>query len=351
MFTGLALVVIGTGFFKSNVSTMVGQLYRPNDPRRTPGFSIYYMGINLGAFVAPLVCGWLQVFAGARFGASLGWRLGFMAAGIGMVAGLTQYLLAHRSHLAGIGDPPSAHKETDRSHEPLTPTERTRIGAIVVFSFVVIFFFAAFEQSSTSMAFFAAEHTDRAVPRSLAWLVGGSDTFPAAWFQSVNPLLILALAPLFARLWPALRRRSSEPSAPGKMGVGLILLGLGFVFMIAAGALSDRAHLAPPWLLVAMLFIHTLSELCISPVGLALVTELAPRKYAAMLMGVWFIGAFVGNFIAGKAAGQVDWFSAHTGPLGGLQGYYTIFTAGPILAGLGLLMASKRVNRWMAIEP
>jgi POT family proton-dependent oligopeptide transporter len=354
LYAGLALVVIGTGFFKSNVSTMVGQLYRQGDARRNAGFTIFYIGINTGAFLAPLVCGWLQVFIGQRYGASLGWRAGFAAAGVGMVFGLTQYLIGRPRHLAGIGDPPKPRPPGAASiHPPLTHQERQRIAAIFIIAFFVIFFFSAFEQSGTSMAFFAENRTNRALPSWLAWVVGGSAAggspqFPAAWFQSINPLLILVLAPLFATMWVRLARLRKEPSTPVKMGVGLITLGAGFVFMVLAGRFSDQGLRAAPVWLAATLLVHTCGELCLSPVGLSLVTKLAPLKFASLLMSVWFLAAFAGNFIAGKAASEIGRFTPEYGFfLHGQADFYLIFTIAPIIAGIALLALAPKLSRMM----
>jgi POT family proton-dependent oligopeptide transporter len=354
LYAGLACVVVGTGFFKSNVSTMVGQLYRQGDPRRDAGFTIFYMGINLGAFFAPLVCGWLQVFLGQKYGAGLGWRVGFAAAGVGMVFGLTQYLIGRSRHLRGVGDPPVTRSGgSAAAHTALTREERRRVAAIFIVAFFVIFFFSGFEQSGTSMAFFAQLHTDRSLPSWLAWLVGGADAggaaeFPAAWFQSINPLLILMLAPIFASMWVRLARVHKEPSTPMKMGIGLITLGAGFIFMVLAGRISDGGVRSAPIWIAATLFVHTCAELCLSPVGLSLVTKLAPLKFASLLMGVWFLAAFAGNFAAGKAAAISEQFTPSYGfLLHGQADFYLMFAVAPVVAGAVLLALVPVLNRMM----
>jgi POT family proton-dependent oligopeptide transporter len=376
LFIGLSLVIIGTGFFKSNVSTMVGQLYKPGDGRRDAGFTIFYMGINLGAFLAPLVCGWLRT----RFG----WNWGFGAAGVGMVLGLLQYMHGRPKHLVGIGDPPSLDQTTmsfcaacahDMHEEPedapcpecgetgrvplarevpLTREDRHRMAVIFIMAFFVVFFWTAFEQAGTSMAFFAEERTDRTAPAYLEWAVGekgettedGTKLMPAEWFQSLNPLFILIFAPVVASIWVRLARLKKEPSTPLKMGLGLILLGLSFLFMVGAATASE-GQLAAPWWLVSAFFVMTMGELCLSPVGLSLVTKLAPIKFASLLMGVWFLANFVANLTAGLVAGQVDKISDTGFILPGWAGFYLIFVIAPIAAGLLVLMLSPVLRKLM----
>lgn len=340
LYTGLLLVILGTGFFKANVSTMVGQIYKQGDPRRDAGFTIFYMGINLGAFIAPIICGWLA--------ATYGWAWGFGAAGVGMVFGLLQYLHGRPKHLAGIGlAPTSAQSDAATRAEaarPLTPEEKSRIAVICVLSFFVIFFWTAFEQSATSIAFFAEERSDRTLPwlpTWLHWAVGGVKdgavaVFPAAWVQSINPLFILMLAPIFASLWVRLAVRGREPSTPAKMAIALIALGLGFIFMVIAAQANAGGQLASPiWVLLAF-FIHTCAELCLSPVGLSAVTKLAPLKFASLMMGIWFLANFFANWIAGQTAGQIDNIAKAGFILPGYQGFFLIFVIGPCAAGLVL---------------
>jgi POT family proton-dependent oligopeptide transporter len=350
LYTGLLLVILGTGFFKANVSTMVGQIYKQGDPRRDAGFTIFYMGINLGAFLAPIICGWLAV--------SFGWAWGFGAAGVGMVFGLLQYLHGRPKHLAGIGLAPSA-KEMDpaaraEAARPLTGEEISRIGVISILSFFVIFFWTAFEQSATSMAVFAEERTDRTLPwlpDSLAWMVGGLPEgggpalFPTAWVQSINPLFILILAPMFASLWVRLAVRGKEPSTPTKMAIALVSLGLGFFFMVFAAQANAGGQLASPlWVLLAF-FVHTCAELCLSPVGLSAVTKLAPLKFASLMMGIWFLANFFANLIAGLTAGQMDHIAKTGFILPGYAGFFLIFVVGPCAAGLVLFTLVPLLKR------
>ena len=343
-YAGLALVVIGTGFFKPNVSTMVGQIYREGDPRRDSGFTIFYMGINLGAFLAPLACGYL--------GQRVGWHYGFGAAGVGMVVGLLIYMWGRDKYLPGIGiharhEPSNAAAVAAESmDEPWNPwavfagaalgaglvflgagdihpldltirmaiagmgiaaavlaisgtrgEERNRVIALFIVVFFVIFFWMAFEQAGSSMNLFADRHT--------RLNMGGFD-MPSSWFQSMGPLFILLFAPVFAILWTLLDRRGKEPSTALKMVLGLVLLGTGFLFLVFAGRYVDRGmQVSAMWLTLAYLF-HTLGELCLSPVGLSYVTKVAPYKFASLLMGAWFLANAAANYLGGWLAAQTE---------------------------------------------
>ncbi|MGH8652053.1 MAG: peptide MFS transporter [Gammaproteobacteria bacterium] len=333
-YTGLALLIIGTGFFKPNVSTMVGQLYSTHDPRRDAGFTIFYMGINLGALIGPLVCGYLA--QSERFG----WGYGFAAAGLGMVLGLLGYLAGKRKYLGEIGSRPAArHADSHGIGAPLTREEKERIVALMITAFFVIFFWLAFEQAGSSMTVFAERSADRSAPEWLQWLIGGS-AFPTAWFQAVNPGFILLLAPGFSLLWQALGRREIEPSTPFKMALGLMLLGSGFLFLVLGAHLSDQGVRVSPGWLIGAYFLHTCGELCLSPVGLSLVTKLAPLKLASMLMGVWFLANFAANLLGGYLAGTLE--AVQRGEffqlLGGQADFFLIFVLSS-LAASGLLFA------------
>lgn len=348
LYAGLALVIIGTGFFKSNVSTMVGELYADGDARRDAGFTIFYMGINLGAFIGPLICGWLRV--------NYGWSLAFGAAGFGMVLGLIQYMVGRPKHLAGIGLPPKERTSMGKAlleDKPLTSQEKQRIAVIFIMAFFVIFFWAAFEQAAGSMVYFGNERTDRALPQFLAFLVeppapGEKPLWPAEWLNSVNPLMILCLAPVFASIWVRLASRGKEPSTPAKFAIGLITLGLGFLFMVfGAFAGEGGVKVSPLWIFAAF-FLHTCAELCLSPVGLSMITKLAPVKLASMLMGVWFVSNFFANFIAAKLSGSVDKIT-ETGFLGipGYAGFFSIFVIAPCAAGVVLVFLVKPIKAMM----
>jgi POT family proton-dependent oligopeptide transporter len=286
-YIGLVLLVIGNGFFKPNISTMVGDLYREGDARRDAAFTIFYMGINSGAFLAPLVCSTLGEDP------AYGWRYGYMAAGIGMIVSVIIQLALSRKYLGEVGVVPAAQRAMSQAggrKEPLTHDEIDRLRVIfMVFVFIVLFW-TAFEQAGGLMNLYASEKTDRMV---------GSFEVPAGWFQSVNPIFIVLLGPLFSILWTRLAAVGRNPATPRKMVLGLILTGIGFLAMIAA-VYDQAAHgKASMWWLVLAYLFHTMGELCISPVGLSMVTKLAPLRLASLMMGVWFLINFVANWLAG----------------------------------------------------
>ncbi len=291
-YSALILLILGNGFFKPNISTVVGQLYEKDDPRRDGGFTIFYMGINLGAFFSPLVCGYL--------GEKIAWHLGFGAAGVGMVLGLVMYSIWGPKFLGDKGTRPvGAPKNEKGESEPLTREEKHRIAVIFIMAFFVIFFWASFEQAGSSLTLFADRSTNRMIP-FLNW------EFPTSWFQSVNPLLIFLLAPLFSKIWIDLARSKREPSSPMKFVIGLSLLAIGFVVMVAAAAVYEASGpVSMLWLLGAYL-LHTLGELCLSPVGLSLVTKLAPATFGSLLMGIWLASSAAANLVAGLFAGNYD---------------------------------------------
>jgi len=298
-YLGLALLIAGNGFFKPNISTMVGDLYEQGDARRDGAFTIFYMGINLGAFLAPLVCSTLGEDP------AWGWRVGFFAAGVGMTLSVAIQLALARRYLGDIGVEPAAQRALKLAggrHQPLTPDEIDRLKVILVTFVFVMMFWAAFEQAGGLMNLFADQYTDRSL---------GSFTVPTGWFQSLNPLFIVALAPLFSAMWGALGKRGRNPSTPAKMVIGLMLIALGFVFLVIAVFEMQRSadfRAGMVWLVLAYLF-HTLGELCISPVGLSMVTKLAPLRLASLMMGVWFLI----NFFANTLAGYVGAFSENMG--------------------------------------
>ncbi len=342
-YTGLGLLIIGTGFFKPNVSTMVGQLYSTRDPRRDGGFTIFYMGINLGALIGPLVCGYLA--QSGRFG----WSYGFAAAGVGMLLGLLGYVIGKRRFLGDIGDQPLfTQSQRVSADAPLTREEQDRIAALFISAFFVVLFWLAFEQAGSSMTVFAQDRTDRAVPDWLGqWL--GAGAFPAAWFQSVNPAFILLLAPVFSMLWQWLAARGQEPSTPFKMATGLVLLGGGFALLVAGAQISDQGvRVSPLWLAGAYL-LHTCGELCLSPVGLSLVTRLAPLKFASLLMGTWFLANFFANLLSGYLAGTVE--AVARGEvfrlLGGQADFYLIFVVSSLLGAVVLFLLAPFLKRLM----
>jgi POT family proton-dependent oligopeptide transporter len=325
---GLGLIVAGTGLLKPNISTMVGSLYPKDDARRDGGFSIFYMGINVGAFVAPLVCGTL--------GQRVGWHWGFGAAGVGMTLGLLQYVLGRRRlapAMKRIDQAKTLKAAAGRVAERrrFTPTERKRIAVIGILFIFTTLFWAAFEQAGSSLNLFAARLTRTSV--------FGLD-FPSTWFQSLNSLFIIMLAPVFAWLWVWLDRRNREPSSPTKFSFGLIFVGLGFLLLVPAALISGGGQgLVSPLWLTGVYLLHTIGELALSPVGLSVVTKLAPARIVGSMMGVWFLSIAFGNKLGGWVAGFFD-----TLPLPQLFGAVFATTAA---AGLVLLLFVKPIRKLM----
>ena len=376
-YLGLVLIVIGTGLLKGNISVLVGQLYAPGDNRRDAGFSIYYMGINTGAFLAPLICGFL--------GQRINWHLGFAAAGVGMVFGVIQYVLGAR-HLGNVGLEPAPASSPAAAATlwqrtmlwggislvacvafglalyagvlPITPTqiadaagylllittivffawlffggdwtpvERKRLYVIGVFFLAAALFWSEFEQAGSTLNLFADRSTRTSI---LGW------NFPSSWFQSFNALFIIMFAPLFAWLWVRLGDR--EPSSPIKFGIGLIGVGVGFALLVPAARAAESGALVSPLWLTATYLVHTFAELCLSPVGLSSITKLAPARVAGVMMGVWFLGASVGNFIGGRLASFYEAW-----PLPNLFGVVAAFG---IVFGILLLALSRPIKAWM----
>jgi POT family proton-dependent oligopeptide transporter len=316
-YLGLALVVIGTGFFKPNVSTMVGQLYGAGDPRRDEGFTIFYVGINVGAFLGPIVCGYLAQTPG------YGWHWGFGAAGVGMLLGLAVYVALRDRYLPGVGVRRAAAPGALRTPASDSRHDARRIAALLIVAVFVVCFWAAYDQSGSSMNLFADRYTRLDV---------GPLRLRSSWFQSVPAFYVLVFAPVFAGVWGWLRERRLEPSTPRKMALGLFLLGLGFVFLVLGGHRVDvgaGGRVSPLWLLVAYLF-HVWGELCLSPVGLSYVTKVAPVRFASMLMGVWFLA----NAVADKLAGSV---AALMYKMPSLAAFFAIFVVSSVVAGVVML--------------
>lgn len=341
-FLGLVLVVLGTGLLKPNISAIVGQLYPEGGARRDAGFTIFYMGINLGAAVGPLVC--------SALGERLNWHYGFGAAGVGMVLGLVQYhFTAHQ--LGEAGRYPARRRDPSEGTDPgwylviagvaaigvlvaafllrivtidpvwlakqttylisavglvyflaimvlggLNTTEMRRMVVLAVLLLGCSLFWAGFEQAGSSLTVFAKNFTVRQF--------GGLPEIPAGWFQTVNPVFIISLSPVLAAVWVALAKRERNPSIPAKFALGLIFMGGGFFVMAAASELvSDTKRVWPTWLILTYL-LHTIGELCLSPVGLSAVTKLAPARFVGQMMGLWFVATSLGNLIAGLVASE-----------------------------------------------
>jgi proton-dependent oligopeptide transporter, POT family len=283
MLLALLVLILGNGAFKPNISTQVGLLYPPGDPRRDRAFSIFYVGINIGAFLSPLVCGTLAI--------AFGWHYGFAAAGIGMLIGLAIYLW---------GSPALPSDGFDRGQmepsAPLNAEERRRLGAIAILFVPVTLFWATYEQQGNTIALWAEDYTNRTF--DLGFWRG---EIPAEWFQSFNPFLIFAFTPFIVALWTWQSRCGREPTTVTKMAIGCFGVALANLVLVAAAAVAGaQANGAVSWLWLAGYFvIITVGELYLSPTGLSLVTKVAPVRYLSMTMGVWLATSFLGNFIAG----------------------------------------------------
>ncbi len=377
-FLGLILIVIGTGLLKPNVSSVVADLYPEGGARRDAGFSIFYMGINVGAFLGPIICGWL--------GQNWNWHWGFSAAGFGMVLGLIQFRLGYdklgdagvlrsdrtpeqraalgrrffrgcaalAAALVGFGLLVSrgvipisltqiatglagliiavvliffTYLMTSEGHDMV---EKKKIMAIFWFALLAVIFWSGFEQAGSSLNLFAEDYTDRTI---------GSWSYPASWLQSVNALFIVIMAPVFGWLWVWLANRNRNPSTPVKFALGLLGLAAGF-FVIAWGAANATpdSPVSASWLIV-MYFLHTVGELALSPVGLSVVTKLAPPSRISQMMGLWFVATSLGNVVAGLVAGRLE--ALEPSPL--------FFAVTTIIgsAGFVALLASPVIRRLM----
>jgi POT family proton-dependent oligopeptide transporter len=282
LFLGLGLLIIGNGFFKPNISTQVGNLYQPGDSRIDRAYSIFYVGINVGAFFSPLICGSL--------GETVGYQWGFFAAGIGMVIGQLIYVFALRTLPP---DRVARLKTHTEEKKPLTRQDWKAIFAIILLCIPVTFFWATYEQQGNTINLWAQNFTNRElIPGLLKWEI------PVTWFQAFNPFMIAAFTPLIVSLWGRQSKKGTEPSTVTKMALGLFLLAVSYLVMALA------AHLAPQggasWLWLAAFFaLITLGELYLSPIGLALVARVAPAQILSMMMGLWFITSFTGNLLQG----------------------------------------------------
>ena len=300
-YTGLGLIIAGVGMLKPNISSMVGGLYAQGDVRRDKGFIIFYIGINVGAFLSSLIVGYV--------GETYGWHYGFGLAGIGMALGLAQYLYGQK-YLRQVGDFIGDNKSEegkDVLKKPLTSIEKDRLVVLFLSFILVIVFWGAFEQAGGLMNIYASEKTDRLF---MGWLV------PASWFQSLNAMFIICLGTGVAGYWAKRKLKNQLSSSLFKMIIGLIIMGTGFFFMSAASTQYEtQGSSAMYWLVLAYLF-HTIGELCISPVALSFITKLAPLKYASLTMGVYFAMTGFGNKLAGilgEASQSMGEFTIFTG--------------------------------------
>lgn len=325
-YAGLTLLIIGNGLFKPNISTMVGDLYKEGDNRRDGAFTIFYMGINLGSLLAGIIAGTAAM--------TYGWKAGFLTAGIGMLLSLVTQLVYAERLLGDIGKEPAAKRAAALSKsgkkEPLTAQERDRLKVIMIMGMFVVIFWAGFEQAGGLMNIFSQQYTDRMI---------GDFEVPAAWFQSLNPFFVITLAPIIAALW--VKMGPKEPNSPVKFAMGLFFLAVGFVFMMGAvmqqgGDITVKTSML--WL-VGAYFFHTLGELCLSPIGLSMVTKLAPLRLASLMMGAWFGFNAVANYVAGTIGAYVG----ESGPMAIFSGIAITATA----AGVLLLLCSNQLIRWM----
>jgi proton-dependent oligopeptide transporter, POT family len=385
--------VLGTGLLKPNISVIVGQLYSQQDIRRDAAFSIFYMGINLGAFLGPLITGYLAQDAGFRariagwgLDPNSSWHWGFGAAGVGMTLGLIQYVLGGR-RLGTAGMYPTRPESLDAAAKlqwratlwlgggltallafglaiafgvlPVTPQQVTSAYAYILLGVTVVFFgwlyaagtwstverkrlymigvyfvaaalfWSVFEQAGSTLNLFAERSTNNVMP------IKGE--FPSSWWQSVNAFLIFILAPLFAWLWVTLGTR--QPATPTKFAIGLIGVGAGFLYLVPGAQIAESgARVGVSWLFMVYL-IHTIAELCLSPVGLSSMTKLAPARIVSLMMGVWFMGTSVGNYLGGQMAGLYE-----SMPLPNLFGAVGLFG---FLAGVFMLLSSRMLTRMM----
>jgi proton-dependent oligopeptide transporter, POT family len=376
-YLGLTLIVVGTGLLKGNVSVIVGRLYSTDDVRRDAGYSIFYMGINTGAFVAPLVCGYL--------GQRVDWHLGFAAAGVGMTLGLVQYALGRR-HLGEAGLRPADAGSPEASarrqiHAALwtgatlgalvlfaigayagliavtptqvadaagvfllvltvvffgwlffspgwTPAERKRLWVIGVLFLAAALFWSEFEQAGSTLNLFADRNSNNSI---------AGYEFPSTWYQSLNSLFIISFAPVFAWFWIRLAHRGKEPSSTVKFGFGLLLVGSGFAVLVVASMLAEQGIMVSPMWLVVTYLLHTWGELALSPVGLSAMSKLAPVRIGGLIMGVWFLASAVGNYIGGRLAAFYEAM-----PLPTLFGAVAAFGIG---AGIVMLLLARPVAK------
>jgi POT family proton-dependent oligopeptide transporter len=375
-YLGLILIVCGTGLLKPNISALVADMYPEGGARRDAGFTIFYMGINLGAAIGPLIC--------SALGEKIRWNFGFGAAGVGMVLGLLQFHFT-KHHLGNAGiqgarkplsfvakiviatiavlalvviiavwsgaihvNPPVVARWLRNfislaavlyfiavfAFYKLDPSEKRRIGLSFILFVAAALFWAGFEQVGSSFNLFAERHTDR--------IFLGREA-PAGWFQTLGPIFIVTLSPVMAALWVWLARRNANPSIPVKFGLALLLLASGFVVMaIAAKIVAGGSKAGPSWLVMTY-FLHTVGELCLSPVGLSSVTKLSPPRLVGQMMGVWFLGSSLGNLIAGIVAG-----SFNSESLAEMPRQFLSIAIIPVVAGCALILFSRLIRRRLA---
>jgi len=395
MYVGLGCLIFGNGFFKPNITTFVGKLYEQGDRRLDAAYTLFYMGVNIGAFMAPIVCGFL-----GDTGNPADFKWGFLVAAIVSIICLLLYVLQKDKYLIGpdgqsIGIQPAIKETAVKnvestpiklskkeilmwiaiaavvfgvilyfsagdvigafiyaaclvvpafvvSDKSLTKIERDRIWVIYIIAFFVIFFWAAFEQAGISLTYFAEEQTNRNI---LSW------TMPASWFQSFNAVFVVLLAPVFAKLWVVLGKKNLEPSSPVKQALGLFLLSLGYL-LIAFGTkgVGQGVKVSILWL-TGLYFVHTMGELCLSPIGLSMVNKLSPVRFASLLMGVWYLSMATANKFAGALsrlypeAGKSKMFFGFQ--ISNLHEFFMVFVVISAIAAIILFLLSKRLEKLM----
>lgn len=375
LYMAMGLLILGNGFFKPNITAIVGQLYGKDDPRRDGGFTIFYMSVNIGAFFGPLAVGY--------FASQNNYAAAFAIAGAGMLVGLATFLIGLKGSLKGKGLPPAEkpvfykdpalwavaigaglialyvkgfhvatwicagvlaaayivyaktrQKTETKNQAPLTKEEKQKIAVIGIMAFFTIFFWAAFEQAGAALNIFAYEYTDRFI-RLGSW----SWEIPANWFQSLNPLYIVIFAPLFSKLWIKLAQKGKNPSTPAKFVIALWMLSAGFaVMLLGAFALIGNSKISLFYLAFTYLF-HTFGELCISPVGKSMVTKLAPARFVSLLMGVWFLSNAAANKLAGVYSGYFQKISN--------EQFFLWLVVVPLAVSGLLLCCMKPIKKWM----
>ncbi len=345
LYTGLLLLIIGNGFFKPNISTLVGELYSKNDKRKDSAFTIFYMGINLGGLISPLIAGLLyaNVFYTNTGGVeTFGFKYAFLASSIGMIIGQITFNLLSKKYLGDIGRTPSSNRVTptiEGKAKPLTKIEKQRTSVILILAIFTITFWAGFEQAGASFTLYTRDFIDRTV--------FGYEV-PVSFFQSLNPMFVLLLAPIISAIWLKLAKsKRGDFAIPTKMAFGLILLGVGFMVMVPAVMMtgSDEGNIAVKASMLFMIvtyFFHTLGELSLSPIGLSLVSKMSPVKIASLLMGVWFLSNAAANYLAGYIASLTT-----------SAGYLEIFIYLGVAAlslGVILLLLSKKLQKLMHLE-
>jgi POT family proton-dependent oligopeptide transporter len=323
-FLGLLLLIIGNGAFKPNISTQVGNLYPQGDARRDGAFTIFYMGINLGAFICNFVCGTLA--------AVYGWRYGFGIAGVGMLLGLVVYALGQR-HLAQeptTARAAAAASEKPAEKQPLTNDEWKRVWALVGLCALNIIFWAVYEQQGNTMQTWADEQT--VWPTIFGWQI------PSTWFQSFNPFFIFTLAPLLDWVWSRQARRGSEPSSVTKMAIGCGIVGMSFIVMVVGAQMVGSGKGSLFWPVFCTLLL-TIGELYLSPIGLSLVTKVAPVRIVSLMMGMWFLSSFAGNLLSGYIGALYSVISK--------ESFFLLLTGLGLAAGAAIWVMNKPLQRSM----